>query len=213
MKLKFSLLLLVLTFLVGCGQGDDRLEEKAGITSQREIEALNADREMWARAMETDLAKLRAFISSTEGTYEGTIKAGDIEFNIRAQLTPSIPDFDSNRVRTLEEITYEFTNLSLDFHIVQWAPDTPLASVGCIIKGIKPDVDKGVINVVDEECANSYNIVLADESNPDEPRLNQAARIASQIRNGNVRFVEDLKGTMQSNSIATKYEIDMVRVQ
>ena len=137
MRTKLFLLLFMMLSFVGCSDGEEGLKEQTVIQSQEEINAQNQNIEEWAQKLQGDLDKRRAFISAVEGEFEGTFSVKESPYMIRVLISPTIPDYDVDRSRTLAELEYELQNLNLNIQIMQWNPDNQLSAVGCVLQDIK----------------------------------------------------------------------------
>jgi len=205
----------------GCNaeKSKDKVKEYTDIQSQIEsgnqVAAERQFLEARAKTMETDLERRQRFYQAISGTFEGSIQVNDNEYNIRLTLTPSLPRYvPTGRVRTVEEVASDLTNLYLNVQVVQWNPQTNFGSVGCLITNVRPDIVKGRINVVSENCPNLYSFVIVDDS-VGIGRLNEtgASTLASAIAESRVDAVSHLSGRMQPTSNASVYSFSAVRVQ
>ncbi len=217
MRTKLFLLLFMMLSFVGCSDGEEGLKEQTVIQSQEEINAQNQNIEEWAQKLQGDLDKRRAFISAVEGEFEGTFSVKESPYMIRVLISPTIPDYDVDRSRTLAELEYELQNLNLNIQIMQWNPDNQLSAVGCVLQDIKPDLKKGILNLISEGCSNTFQIFLSEEQG-DEDEIEeqdisiQSRNMADHIRNGTVDYVQDFKGKLRSSSNAMIYSFSLTRI-
>ena len=160
MKIKLFFLTIMMFSLVACSDGEEGLKEQTGIQTREEINAQNQNLQEWADKLEIDLDKRRAFISAVEGEFEGQFSVKESTYMIRLLITPTIPDYDVDRTRTLAELEYELQNLNLNIQIMQWNPNSQLSAVGCVLQNIKPDLKKGIMNLISEGCSNTYQLFL-----------------------------------------------------
>ena len=93
---------------------------------------------------------------------------------IRLLITPTIPDYDVDRTRTLAELEYELQNLNLNIQIMQWNPNSQLSAVGCVLQNIKPDLKKGIMNLISEGCSNTYQLFLSEEDKRESGRVTRS---------------------------------------
>jgi len=215
--------------LFGCGNsGDERLKEKAGIESEGaakgELKVINER----AVEMETDLSARQRFFTALNGTFEGTLKAGEKTYNMRVKLVSSIPPFKVKRIRTVDEITFDLLNLNFDIQAIQWDPESELSSVGCRFEEIRPDLINGQVNLTSESCPNFYSLnvfrrgiekALSALSLEDVKALHELAvkteslKIASEILAGTLVQVDHLVGEMQPSTNSSTYHFALKRVQ
>jgi hypothetical protein len=199
--------------LAGCQERDlDGVSTKAGLEAQQQIAADNANRTQKAKGMESDLETRHRFYQATRGVYEGVFQTESGEFNIRLTLVPSLPPFDSDRVRTLEEIASDLSNLHFNVQVVQWNPASKLSAVGCRIENVHPDLRNGQIEIAAESCPNFYLLKLSDGALRD-PYAGKSGDLSRQILGGGVKSVERIVGRIQPTTNASTYEFSAVRVQ
>jgi hypothetical protein len=201
-KIRFSFGVVCLIILSAC-QGNERLAEKAAIESQ--VTAAQNYKVQYeylaqrAQTMEEDLRERHQFYHGIKGDYEGTFVEGKQEYQIRLSLTPSLPPYLAERVRTLEEITADFNNLHLNAMIQIWKDDEP--AVSCTVEKIKPDVENGEIDIMTEKCPNAYQFFLGDGvmdpnhvKNTAKERIFQAQILAEELLNGIRHDVPEMFG-------------------
>ena len=215
-KLLISLLM-ILTF-VGCSDGEEGLKEQTGIQTREEIQAQNQNLQEWAEKLEIDLGKRRAFISAVEGEFEGEFSVKESSYKIRLLVTPTIPDYDVDRTRTLAELEYELQNLNLNIQVMQWNPETNLSAVGCVLQNVKPDLKKGIMNLISEGCSNTYQLFLSEEQDDDlntfedQRVISQSLELASQIKEGVINYIQGFKGKLRSSTNAMIYKFSLIRI-
>lgn len=209
--MKKILMLLVALSLVSCGDGEEGLKEQTVIQVKEEIDAQNQNLAQWAEKLEKDLDERRAFINAVEGEFEGEFRVGQSDFNIRLVLLPTIPDYKVDRTRTIAELEYELQNLNLNIQVMQWNPATQLSAVGCILEDIKPDLMKGLLNLIAESCTNTYQIFLAEDEVASEDTKKESIRIVQMIQEGRINFVQMLKATLRSSTNANVYKFTLNR--
>jgi len=217
MKIKLFLLMFIMLSVVACSDGEEGLKEQVGIQTKEEISAQNQNLQEWAEKLEVDLDKRRTFINAVEGEFEGSFSVKETNYMIRLLITPTIPDYDVDRTRTLAELEYELQNLNLNIQIIQWNPESQLSAVGCVLQNIKPDLKKGIMNLISEGCSNTYQLFLSDEPNDgedieDQDILMQSRDIASQIMNGAINYIQDFKGKLRSSTNAMIYNFSLTRI-
>ena len=203
-----TLMILAITLLsiVGCSKGgDERIAEQENIRSREQINAQNENNREWADKMEKDLNKRKYFIKSIEGTFTGELTVEGIDFVIKAMISPSIPISFSDRIRTLQEINYELENMAINLHIKLENPRVSNSAVSCTIEGYKPDVDKGMINIISESCKNIFKLLLSDDLNQLDREIlyRDASELARDVKQNNISQIDILSGFFES-SVSTK---------
>lgn len=210
MKWKILSLMLLVLFVTSCSDGEEGLKEQTVIQTSEEIRAQNENQERWAVKLETDLKSRRAFIDAIEGEFEGSFLLRNSNFKVRLVISPTIPGYTVNRSRTLPELEYELQNLGINVHVVQWNPETQLSGVSCVIEGIKPNVERGLIDLITENCKkNTYKFFLADDLSSESDIRTEGQNVANLIQNGQIKYVQALKGKLRSN--ATVYNLILER--
>lgn len=217
MKSKLILMAFMLLSLIACGDGKEELKEQTGIQTEEEINAQNKNLQEWAEKLEVDLFKRRAFINAVEGEFEGVLAVKESTYLIRLLITPTIPDYDVDRTRTLAELEYELQNLNLNIQIMQWNPSSHLSAVGCVLQNIKPDLKKGILNLISEGCSNTYQLFLSQTSDDrlkagDQDAMEQSLFLANQIRNGFINHIQEFKGELRSSSNAKVFNFSLTRI-
>lgn len=213
MKTNILILSLLAAFVTGCGDGEEGLKTQTLIQTKEEINAQNQNIEVWSAKLGGDLKKRRAFIKAVEGEFEGEFLVKSSTYMIRLLITPTIPDYDVDRIRTLAELEYELQNLNLNIQIMQWNPNTQFSAVGCILEGIKPDLKNGILNLISENCSNTYQLFLSEG----EVETEADARLGSQsmaalVREGRVNLIESFKGKLRSSTNANTYSFSLDRI-
>ncbi len=199
----------------GCetSKSSDKIREIADIQGQQQVNAERQYLESKARAMETDLEKRQRFYQALAGTYEGMMRVGQGDFKIRLTLAPSLPRYvPSDRVRTVEEVTSDLTNLYFNVQVVQWNPQTRFGSVGCLVAHVRPDIVRGRVNVASEDCKNLYSFQITDGVS-EVPDTHAALRLAEAITDGKLERVAQVSGKMQPTTNANVYTFTATRVQ
>lgn len=162
---KIAIACLASAAIFGCAQqqGDDRLKEKADIDAKGTQDATDKR----AKELEARLSRQQRFYQATAGVFNGRMKfdSGHV-YDVRLQLTPTIQRYDGQRVRTIEEITYDLTNLGLN---IEASMSTKLEngkpfSSGCTFSNVKPKVDEGFILASSENCSVTFTISLGDKA-------------------------------------------------
>lgn len=151
--ISFVVVSLGLGLLTSCAQpdGNNRLREKA------EIEAETGQNQIDEKAteMENRLARQQRFFQGVAGVFTGSWRAeGKTTFNVRFVITPSLPAYTGSRVRSMDEITYDLTNLTLSVEeSTTWDQKKGDGfSTGCNYALLKPRTDSGFIQASGEDC-------------------------------------------------------------
>lgn len=210
MKASILSLMLLVFVISSCSDGEEGLKEQTLIQTSEEIRAQNENQERWAAKLEKDLKIRRSFIDAIEGEFEGSFFLRNSNFKVRMVITPTIPGYTVDRTRTLPELEYELQNLGINVHVVQWNPNTELSGVSCILEGIKPNVERGVIDLITENCKkNTYRFFLAADLNTEGDIGTEGQNVANLVRNGKIKYVQALKGKLRSN--AKVYNVTLER--
>lgn len=200
MKSKFMAALpLVLATLASCAQpqGDDRLKDKANI----EADADQARTDAKAIEMEARLRRQQRFYQAVRGTFTGPIKLDGRVFNATITMTPTIQAYDGSHTRTIEEITYDLTNLSLNIQAnasKKYEDGTDL-TVGCIYPDIKPKVDSGSILATVSGCALSWTLNLSGSAGSSKGQIRESKEnITRKVLDGSVDEIDELTVELRS---------------
>tara|TARA_Y100001936_G_scaffold253695_1_gene320141 strand:+ start:2097 stop:2738 length:642 start_codon:yes stop_codon:yes gene_type:complete len=212
---KNLIIILPCVLLLSCSKGgDDRLAEQADIQAREQYQAQNENQKMWAEKMEEDLNKRKRFIQAIEGDFFGEVDVQNISFDINARFVSSIPIAFPSRVRTLDEINFELQNLNLNLFVKLENPRVPNSAVTCVVEGYRPDVNKGVINIITESCKNSFHLSISDSTldvRSDEARLKDSRSLAAQVTSGSVSRVEKVQGVFESSTSNQKFKFQLRR--
>ncbi|MEW6057107.1 MAG: hypothetical protein AB1540_10875 [Bdellovibrionota bacterium] len=169
--------------------------------------AVDEDVAIRVQEMEADLAKRHAFYSAAAGTYEGSFKISSTDYKIRLTFVPSLPPYTANRIRTIEEVTSDLTNLYFNVQVVQWNPKNNLSSVGCRIQSVRPDLVNGKINIASESCPNFFALELFDGRNPQI----KSQTIAAEIRKGDAKEAQGVRGEIRPTTNASIFSFTATR--
>jgi hypothetical protein len=211
--------IILFTFIILCISacskgGDDRLAEQEKIRSKEQINALNKNQKEWANKMEKDLNQRKYFIKAIGGTFKGEVAVEDLYFAIKTELSPSIPIMFSDRVRTLDEINYEFENLGINISVKIENPRVPNSAVSCTVEGYKPNIEKGLINIISESCKNIFKFMLSDDvvkKNPMKVK-SRARTLAKSIRRNEITSIDILNGIFESSASTKEYQFSLKRI-
>ncbi len=213
MKLKLLILSLLTIFLVSCTDGEDGLKQQTTIQSDAAIAAENKNQQEWAEKLGADLKITRDFINAIEGEYEGEFLVAGTKFKARLVLSATIPAYELDRIRTLAELEYELQNLKLNIQVVQWNSESDLSAVGCVIQDVLPDRINGILNLLSESCSNTYQFFLAEADSDLEATDNReySRVLATMVRQGQIKQVDDLVGKLRSSTNAKIYNFKLKR--
>lgn len=211
--MRLSVLCVGLLVLAGCDEGEfNVLGEQAALQAQKQVDAENENLLKRAAEMEADLASRQRFYEGVRGTYEGVFQTDAGEFNMRVTLVPSVPPYRSSRIRSLEEIASDLSNLHFNIQIVQWSPSSPMSAVGCRIEEVRPDLVRGRIDIASENCANAYVMTLS-EGALREAVSREAESIAEALIGGSQNTVSRIVGQVLPSTTASIYEFSVVRME
>lgn len=193
--------------LSGC-QGDERLSEVSAVQSEAQLQKENANLARKSGLMESDLKNRHRFYQALKGKFEGSFQSEIGEVKFRITLSPSLPPYQTDRVRQLEEVTSDLNNLYLNIQVVQWNPSAPTSAVGCRVSQVRPDLMNGEITISSESCSNLYRLKIA-ESNAST--ADDARRLSQWISEGKLDRVEAIIGEVQPSTNATIYTVVATR--
>ena len=137
----------------------------------------------------------------------------DISFDISARFVSSIPIEFPSRVRTLDEINFELQNLNLNLFVKLENPRVSNSAVTCVVEGYRPDVSKGVVNLITESCKNSFHLSISDslKNVSDGQRLADSRSLAAQVTSGSISRVDNIQGVFESSTSSQKYKFQLRR--
>lgn len=208
--------------IAGCGQGNERLAEKASIEGKAQLQAQYEVQAQKSQEMEEDLTARHRFYQAVRGIYEGTMTNELGEVRVKIQLVPSLPPYAANRVRQLEEISYDLNNLYFNAQVILWNPADPLSAVGCRVEQIRPDLESGQINIASQACSNVYTLRISAGSPAgaassmavaDNAPSRVSSEIAASIRDGRLSRVNALEGEIHPTTNAAVYRVSATRTQ
>lgn len=212
----FKVVIIILTCMsfIGCA---DQSVEKYKKRSEAEQEGVNKvenqNQATKAEAMEKDLAKKQLFYSALEGEYQGSMQIEGETYRIRFTFARSIPPYTGNRIRQLSEIENDINNLYFNMHVVQWHPADQSTSVSCPVTGLRPNTDEGTFTISSPDCKNLYTIMISEGGkNSFTDRIAKAKRIATKVKNLEIKTVPYLIGTVQPSSNAGKYSFSVKKL-
>jgi hypothetical protein len=188
----------------GCRSKDlDVVSERAGLEAEKQIEKEKASREKLAGEMEMDLSNRQRFFQAVRGVYEGEVEIDGAPFQLRVRLIPSIPPYRSSRVRQLDEIENELTNLHFSVEVKLWSGSDRRNAVGCHLDEVHPDLVSGRVDLVAQGCPTlSFSL-----SHPADSAMTAAA-----IMDGKQDSVAKITGTIEPATTASISNFSAARV-
>ncbi len=146
------------------GNSNPDLRTDTEIETEKQIQAENENIRKRVEAMETDLNRRHRFYDAISGAfnakYPKTTSDGKT-LDVRVTISKTAPYFKTDRVRTLDEVTNDLNNLSLNVQLSIWDSEV---SIGCLFESIKPDLQTGVFLMASENCSRSLTIDLGETS-------------------------------------------------
>ncbi len=218
MNLFYKLLcLLISVTLISCDKDDSRLEEVSGIQGQKnaekQIEEENKNLALKAEKMELELKKRANFYQSLIGDYLGTViilgQKSFIELSIQQNYMPAPTD----RVRTLEEISYDLSQISLSVLFKHYSPNSNIVAVTCQMDLVRPDINTGKLILASDDCPNFYQLGVSENPEPQidssDEQEDYALTIYSSADQPTVPF---LKGYVNPGSTPGRFELILKRI-
>lgn len=191
---------LTLVTLTGCAQpdGNSRLREKAEI----EAESDQGQLDQKATEMENRLARQQRFFQGVAGTFIGQWKSEDSKvFEVRFVITPSLPAYTGDRIRSMDEITYDLTNLTLSIEeSTTWRlKKGDDFSTGCNYALLKPRTDSGFIQASDQECPVTFVLSVGAASASKSGSVSELREnVSKKLLDGEIEQINDFKVEMRS---------------
>lgn len=214
LKPRTSLVILTLMSLVMIACADQSLENyKARAEAEQDGSNTSENENLAQRAavLEKDLWSQFSFYRALESDFQGQFKRNSSDFVIEMTFAPSRYLVKTDRPRTLAEIEDDFANLHLKAMIKVYAANQNLSANGCVFENIKPDLENGVLTLIDEDCPLMARLRLKD------PTLSgldstQASRIlAQEIRQGLRDEVQQLDLFLSSKLTNITNQIELTR--
>lgn len=185
-------ILLITASVSGCGSDNNRLRERAQIEGEESakmaVEAENNNREKRVTEMEADLQRRQQVYHALKGTYQGPDTKG---YESRFVLTPSLPFYKPNRVRTVEEVTSDLTNLFITVEISFWDPSDSLNRYSCHFQTVRPDLETGRMYLSAEACPFSFVVFMGDvnfDPNAEVPATSSSKVVKSVLAGVNTQI-------------------------
>lgn len=210
---KIIVLILTLSVVSACNTKNadyKAVQDKTAIETKAERD-VNDQR---SSELERDLQERYRFYQAVKNTYVGQFKIGNSDYGVKLEMIPSIPLYQFDRVRTIEEVSSDLNTLSLNSQIVIWNLKSELSASGCVFQDTKPNFILGQIVLVNKECPNTFSISfgedqpVAGQAEPEQTEVKPLAQdISKKVLSGEVGQVDDLYVTMQPtyNAQAQKF--------
>lgn len=207
-------ILCFLFFLTGCGDtsdGDKRLEEISGIQGQeaaeRQVAEENKNLAQKAEFMEKDLLKRVKINDALSGDYRATLVVKEQRVNIEMSIQPNFIPATTKRIRTLEEITLDLAQVSLDILIKRYPDGSDVIyDQPCAFDSIMPDINESRLLISDSSCSSFYQLNFKHhELNP----LEFSDKILEYT--GNLK-IHQLSGFVNVGASPGKFEIIFKRI-
>lgn len=213
MKHAPMLLILIISFL-GCAQQDDnRLRERAELEGKASVEAEQDVLNERVKKMEADLAIRHRFYQALSGRYMGEATApSGLKYKIRLLFVPSLsPLPPTERVRTVEEVTYDLNNLHFNVEAIS-SDLSGQVSDGCVFTDVIPDIPNGQIVLISSDCSLTYSMDLSVVDVSSGLVLHSSQDISSKILNGTIPSVGHITGKATSSITGGTSEFHLERL-
>ena len=198
---------------MGCSRdGDEEVAEVAMRQAEGVVEQENRNLAQRASEMEEDLYLRHQYFSALSGVYEGVassqVENGEVlEHSFRLTITPSLPPYpNSGRVRTIEELEYELNNLYLTVETLEKHENVVY---GCVFDGLRPDMQRGTLQLVDESCVKTFSLRLSQPSDVDV----NSSDVAAQVYSGSMNDVLSIQGVSNSSVTGRQHQIRVTKEQ
>lgn len=203
---------LPLLSLVGCGSDNDRLRERARIegeeSAKKSVEAENSNRERRVSEMETDLQRRQLVYHAVKGVFQGPDKKG---YESRFVLTPSLPFYKPDRVRTVEEVTNDLTNLFITVEVSFWDPTDSFNRYSCQFQMVRPDLETGRMFLSSESCPFSYTIFMGEDLKPQSEPSRASSQVVKSVLSGSINKIENILIEERSRNTTETIEFSLNR--
>jgi hypothetical protein len=211
-------LILIITFsFLSCvkNTNNDPVKEQADTQSRSQMEAENNNQRLWAQKMEDDLNEVKKFLQGVSGSFLGHVEIENIDFLIKLELISNMPIIFSDRVRTLDEITYELSNIALNINVKLENPRVSNSAVSCIVENYKPDTVKGIVQILSQSCKNIFKLYLSNGNDPssDDILIEDSIKIAKEVSMGALQRVNYFSGTFESSVSTHEYRFTLKRIE
>jgi hypothetical protein len=189
--------LVLMTTLFSCAKpdGDNRLREKAEI----EADAGQNQIDKKAQEMEERLARQQRFFQGVAGEFTGSWRGSDMTFHVKFIITPSLPAYDGSRTRSMDEITFDLTNLTLAIEETTSWKRRDSSSTGCNYALLKPRTDSGFIHATNGECPVSFTLSVLESGSEKAKDVSKIRERASRkLLDGEIDRIDSFRVEMRS---------------
>lgn len=201
---------------MGCNSLSDSEKQLADIngkaSADRQIQANNQDLDKHIDEAKQELAIRQRFYQGVAGTFEGLITRQDgsaQNLNTRMILTPTVPEYDPDRYRTLDELQNDLKNLALNVEVVQWDPDTG-STWGCFFTNAVPDLNDGTVRLQPtqaSDCPIAYKLWLMPAG------ANNGGAAGAAVAGNSSAIASSLLSEKMSSASALAVEMDPIKDQ
>ena len=207
---RWIVLLMLSVSLFGCSREDDEaVTDNARKEAKGNIDEENENYARRVAAMEADLALRHQFFAALSGTYIGeavTNTQGKSTHNVKVTIVASLPPYpDTGRVRTIEELEYELNNLYLNIETLDY-DDARTIVYGCVFHGIRPDMNRGTLQLVSDKCVKTLSVELAMSGS--QASLN-GREIAAKVFSGEIVSVDRIVGHSNSSVSGVRHALNL----
>lgn len=231
-RLFLTMIVSISSLTISCGRLEDRLREQADI--QGEAAAVASDELSRSKSieMEKELQEKLSYYQALSGEFSGLMEEIDSEepelggpgtnlppeddlqvpAEVRFLFVPTVWPYSGGRVRTIEEISTDMVQLSLDIMLNLTLPTGSRYS--CAFTDVRPKPETGELFLISAECIHQYVItpasILADSESLSLSQRIQ--KISPQgLRSGGSNAIEHILVRMRSNRVAQEVTILLER--
>lgn len=198
--------------LSGCGSDNGRLRERAQIegeeSAKKAVAAENSNRELRVSEMESDLQRRQLVYHAVKGVYQGSDEKG---YESRFVLTPSLPFYKPSRVRTVEEVTNDITNLFITVEVSFWDPKDSFNRYSCQFQAVRPDLETGRMFLSAESCPFSYTIFMGEDLKPQNEPTQESSKIVKSVLAGVTNKIDQIRIEERSRNTTDTIQFRLTR--
>lgn len=199
-------------FLAACAdQSLENYKTRAAAEQEGSNTSENENLARRAAVLEKDLWSQFSFYKALESDFAGTFKRNATEFVVEMTFAPSRYLIRTDRSRTLAEIEEDLANLHLKSMIKIYALDQNLSANGCVFENIKPDLENGVLTLIDEACPLVARLRLKDSALSDLDSKQASQTLAREIRQGSRSDIHQLELILNSKLTNVTHQLDLHR--
>ena len=213
MFVRFVFYVFAITILGCAEQSLDKYKERAQAEEEagRDVENENLARR--ARAMELDLRKRYKFYTSISNDYQGQFKINKNSYMLRIIFLPTLHILETERVRSLEEIQDDLSNLFLNAEVRVWSEESNIGVNTCVFEKIKPDMNNGWVQLMSSSCSNRFLIKLTENNISLQNRNVTSANLARAILNNEQTTIDYLQVEASSRFNPNGYEVLLKQIE